>query len=291
MPRASDGTVTLVLGNPVVTDTDITSDWANTTMADLAAMIEDSLSRSGYGGMLASMKFANGLIGAPGIAFSNDQDTGIYLNAVGDMRLDVGSSDIMVLTASGPAVPSGKTLDAVTMDHAGTMSIGTTSQTGITIGRAGQTTTIAGMTRGSLPAVGQQISTSCGDFSTSTGIFADVTNLSVTITTTGRPVVLALYSDGNGTDASFLGTWSTGPALTSVLSDFIVLRGATEVARWDIGAGGSSSALLAAYVAPPGIVLLDPVGAGTYTYKVQARNNTATTVAAVKFCKFAAYEL
>lgn len=291
MPRASDGTVTLVVGNPVVTDTDITSDWANTTIADLAAMIEDSLSRSGYGGMLAAMRFANGTVGAPGIAFSNDVDTGIYLNAVGDMRLGVASGDVLILNTTGVQVATGKTLDAGSIDRSGTISIGATSQTGLTLGRSGQTTTIYGMARASLPTVGQQISSSCGSFSTSAGVFADVTNLSVTITTTGRPVVLSIISDGNGTDTSLLGTWSSGPALTNILSDFIVLRGATEVARWSLGCGGASSAAIAIYSPPPGVVLLDPVGAGTYTYKVQARNNTATTTASVGYCKFAAYEL
>lgn len=47
MPRNGSGTYNLPGGNPVVTQTLITSSWANTTMADLAAAISQSLSKDG----------------------------------------------------------------------------------------------------------------------------------------------------------------------------------------------------------------------------------------------------
>lgn len=47
MPRNGSGSYVLPAGNPVVTQTLITSVWANTTMNDLAAAITQSLSRDG----------------------------------------------------------------------------------------------------------------------------------------------------------------------------------------------------------------------------------------------------
>ena len=47
MPRNGSGTYNLPGGNPVVTQTLITSSWANTTMSDLATAISQSLSKDG----------------------------------------------------------------------------------------------------------------------------------------------------------------------------------------------------------------------------------------------------
>ena len=48
------------------------------------------------------------------------------------------------------------------------------------------------VTRAKMEAVGQQISSSSGVFATSSTSFVDVTNLSVSITVTGRPVRVEL---------------------------------------------------------------------------------------------------
>jgi len=81
MPRASDGTVTLVAGNPVVANTDIVTTWANPTISDLASMAQDSLSRTGKGGMLVPFTLTDGTVSAPGIAFTNATNTGWYRTA------------------------------------------------------------------------------------------------------------------------------------------------------------------------------------------------------------------
>jgi hypothetical protein len=55
MARDNTGTFNLPAGNPVITNTVIESVWANTTMAEVAAALTDSLSRSGKGGMSAPL--------------------------------------------------------------------------------------------------------------------------------------------------------------------------------------------------------------------------------------------
>ncbi|MBG7617680.1 MAG: hypothetical protein IZT57_04855, partial [Chloroflexi bacterium] len=94
MPRDSSGNFTLVAGNPVLANTLIESNWANTTLADLAQAMTESLDRNGKGGMLAPFNFADGTMGAPSITFLSQTNTGIYLAGLNDMRVTVGALDV-----------------------------------------------------------------------------------------------------------------------------------------------------------------------------------------------------
>lgn len=76
MSRDSSGNYTLPAGNPVVTNTTITSAWANNTCNDIGAEITNSLDRNGRGGMLAALRLIDGTAGVPAIAFSNETGTG-----------------------------------------------------------------------------------------------------------------------------------------------------------------------------------------------------------------------
>ena len=60
MPRNGSGNYTLPVSNPVISGTPIQSEWANSTMSDVALALTNSLSRQGQGGMLAPFRFANG---------------------------------------------------------------------------------------------------------------------------------------------------------------------------------------------------------------------------------------
>lgn len=57
MPRASNGVYTLPnTVNPVVTNTTITSNWANTTLADIESVLTSCLDRAGRGAMQANLQ-------------------------------------------------------------------------------------------------------------------------------------------------------------------------------------------------------------------------------------------
>ncbi len=127
-------------------------------------------------------------------------------------------------------------------------------------------------------ALGQQISSSCGTFTTASSSLVDVTNLSVSITTTGRPVFLAIIPDGTASQA-FIGNASS----TAVLLAFI--RGSTAV-----GIFQTITNQTAAFQVFPSIFTIDTPAAGTYTYKVQAANSGSSTIT-VKLCKLIAFEL
>lgn len=77
MPRNAAGTYTLPGAyNPVVADELITSEWANATLSDIASALTNSLDRYGNGGMIGSFRLADGTLGAPGLAFTNESNTG-----------------------------------------------------------------------------------------------------------------------------------------------------------------------------------------------------------------------
>lgn len=138
----------------------------------------------------------------------------------------------------------------------------------------------AAVTTAKRASVGQQISSSCGTFLINSTSFTNVTNLSVSITTSGRPVCIALQSDGTGSAAS-IGINVNGT------TQFSFLRGATEIARVAVI---SSSGTASLFVPSSSFSHIDQPAAGTYTYKMQAQTSSGTT-ANVNNSVLVAYEL
>ena len=125
MPRDASGNYTLPVGNPVVTGTTITSTWANSTMNDMKIAMQDSLSRSGNGPMLAPLKNVSGTAAAPGITFNLESSTGWYRAGPGDVRYSINGIDkyrffadqIQVWSVADSAwypIPTAKTTGSVT---------------------------------------------------------------------------------------------------------------------------------------------------------------------------------
>jgi hypothetical protein len=136
------------------------------------------------------------------------------------------------------------------------------------------------VTKVKMGALGQQVSSSSGVFSSSSTSYVDVTNLTVTITTFGRPVRLFLQYDGVGTaGACLVARDASFPNCT-----FKLLRGATTVALVNMNSAGTQ------FSNPPSAINhLDFVAAGTYTYKLQMINNSSGTNT-VQNCVLVAYE-
>jgi hypothetical protein len=67
-------------------------------MSDIADALTDSLSRSGQGGMSAAFQFFSGTVSNPGLGFTNQPSTGIFLNANSDMRVTVAGQALMRFT-------------------------------------------------------------------------------------------------------------------------------------------------------------------------------------------------
>ena len=136
-----------------------------------------------------------------------------------------------------------------------------------------------------MTAVNVISSSSSGNYNSNdmTSSWNDVTNLSISITTSGRPVVIMLIPDGSTNGAKI-----ESYASSSWVSLVRFLRDGTEVYRNEIQASGSgpftyesSSALF---------IHCESVAAATYNYKVQVKSTT-TSNTWVKYMKVVAYEL
>jgi hypothetical protein len=130
-------------------------------------------------------------------------------------------------------------------------------------------------------ALGQQISSSSGAFDNNSGSYADVTNLSVSITTTGRPVFLCLIPDGSTNPADIDTSTAGGAQLT-----LRYMRGSTDIAYFSPINNTAGTPYSGA-----SLVFIDPVAAGTYTYKLQNKGATAGDSCRVRYMKLVAFEL
>jgi hypothetical protein len=140
------------------------------------------------------------------------------------------------------------------------------------------------VTQAKRAALGQQISSSCGNFSGSSSSYVDVTNLSVSLTTTGRPVKILCIPDGSAAGGYFSAS-STAGALGDIFLQ--VLRDATVVGVINYNCPGASESI---QIPAPAVAALDLPAAGTYTYKLQIRKQSGSAYGALNV-KLAAYEL
>jgi hypothetical protein len=157
-----------------------------------------------------------------------------------------------------------------------------------------QVNAAAAIARSKLEAVGQQVSSSCGSFSTASTSYVDVTNLTATITTDGRPIMALLIPDGTTSESSI--AFVSGNTVSRKAS-FQILRGATVVgvcelkSRAPVYTATVVSSANSIFVPPGAIAMPDVVVAGTYTYKLQAKIDNADSSAQVNNAKLFVYPL
>lgn len=135
-------------------------------------------------------------------------------------------------------------------------------------------------------ALGQQVSSGSSTFSTTNASYTDVTNLSVSITTTGRPVFIGTTSDpaiDDGAGGYYRGNLTVAGSVSTGIK---VLRDSTQVLTTN--AGHSSATNL--YTPASSVWTIDTPSAGTYTYKVQIKCVNANNVYAINMVLIA-YEL
>lgn len=142
----------------------------------------------------------------------------------------------------------------------------------------------ANVTRAKLVSVGQQVSASSGSFATSLASVTPVTNLSVTITTTGRPVMLIIQDDGLGSE-SYIGLQNAAGGAQS--ADFYFFRGSTQLTAMSV----QNNSAIETFVPPSSLMYLDVVAAGTYTYTLKASSSNASNNTNVHNSVLVAYEL
>lgn len=267
MPRETDGTYTLPTGTvtPAVTGTPISSVDFNALVDDIAATLEDSLSRSGDGGMQVPLKFSDGTDAAPGITFENDTDTGFFRDTANELAVTAGGTEAARFTATGVEIPGA-------LDVTGDVTV---------------TGTITELGRATLQeSVDSTIFSHTGDTTETavTGPTPDFTPLSVTLTTTGRPVLVGLQSvDNAGAFGSYIGTTSdAGGARTMVVR---IKRDGTTISEFALSSPASTLATV------PGYLRMDLPSAAAHTYTVTIQMNDNAATGTVNYMKLVAYEL
>lgn len=223
--------------------------------------------------------------------------------------MDFGSAILRNIVANSKGLtlnpPSGMGADIVetlptppgatsfmTMDNAGNMGVSIPVTAGITGSMmANQTITedkLAPRPTGQTVGIGGfATSPSSGSFASTSTSPVDVTGLSVTITTTGRPVMIGLIADGGGTTTQ-LSTVNFGNLQPS--GQFLILSGSTVIASYVMNTTtwGTTETLL---VPASSVSYIDAPAAGTYTYKAQVVVVSASTSFDVINCKLYAYEI
>jgi len=182
----------------------------------------------------------------------------------------------------------------VTLGDAAGDSVTITAATSISVSAAFGNASHDVVTRATGTSVGVRgvgISSSSSTFSSSSGTYVDVTNLSVTLTTSGRPVIITLIPDTTTGGGTIAAVENSGGG-TTVRADFKALRDSTDIGEATIQnvVAGNGSNNLNLFVPGSSLLFLDAVGAGTYVYKLQGKIATGD-VFQVNNCKLIAYEL
>lgn len=198
------------------------------------------------------------------------------------------SGNILVGNGSNVATSVAMSGDA-TLANTGAITIANSAVTTAKIADSNITTAKVAdgaITQAKLAALGQQISSSSGNFSTTNTLMVDVTNLSVTITVTGRPVWVGIIPDGTNNTSAF----GAQRAANTVRADFIILRDVTQILTGLVYCNATGATNIEVYDNPCWNTI-DLPAAGTYTYKVQIAQGGGSATAYASYLKLAVFEL
>lgn len=168
----------------------------------------------------------------------------------------------------------------LTSSSSGVLSFSTSNQIAAAATRATGTTVGTG---------GVAISTASVAASFTNTVAADVTNLTITITTSGRPVYVGIVSGETTTGMDFLVFNNTGNGAATGFAILKILRGGSDIASYQVNYSYTQSGV--GVNAGISMFFIDAVAAGTYTYKVQELVGASTTTLTLSALKLIAYEL
>jgi hypothetical protein len=138
-------------------------------------------------------------------------------------------------------------------------------------------------------AVPYSVSSSSGNYSRTSGAEADITNLSVSFTSIGRPVRIQFI--GDTTNPSFLSSIGISRGTSGTAEAYIyIYRDSTVIAEFPLAlTAGSSSP---SYIIPASSIShTDFPAAGTYTFKARCESDGLGTTLNVTSVKLMVYEL
>lgn len=220
----------------------------------------------------------------------NNADITLYQASAGitnGITLKSPNSLAASYTVTLPGAAPGTT-QYLNMDSGGTIATATadTIAAGMTATGANAIRAVSTRATGtSVAAGGVAVSASATGASAGVATYTTIAGLSVTLTTSGRPIFVGLISDASGTP-SLLSCIGSSPT-----SMFRILEGANTVAEYLLEALATNPG---SYHAVPSSCLqgIYFIGAGTYTFTVQAKESSGGGGSAtVGNAKLVAYEL
>lgn len=198
MPFNGSGTFTIL--NTFLPGTTILSTPMNSNFTDIAAGLTDCLTRDGQAGMTAQFKALAGTVGAPGISFTNDLTTGLYLSNTGEMSASAAGVRQWLIDATATRFQTGiaemgvispSSLSGDQNNYAPT-GIGTASTLRLTSSLAVTITGLAGAAGPTAPTSGRKIKIiNIGSFSIT---FAANSSSSTAANRFGIPASFVLYA-------------------------------------------------------------------------------------------------
>lgn len=248
--NTSTGTYTLPTNSfaQPVTGTTISPTDATTTFTDWTTEFTDSLSRSGYGAMLAGLKGYDGTVSLPGYTFGSDLDTGFYRIGANNIGLSLGGSKIVDWSSTTVAVTAGTTLTATSPNF---------------------TTPILGVAAATSAAVGGATIGSNALAVTGTSLFNSAVTIGAALTYGGVTLSNAVTGTGNMVLATTptLTTPNIGVATgTSLAASGVLSTGANSGTNGQLTLNGSTSG---------SVTLKAAAAAGTGTnFQLPATNGT-----------------
>lgn len=240
----------------------IASDWAvdsstivvaaNTVKVPAGGITATELANT----TVTAAKIANGTITTTQISNSagitGTQIAGTTIAAANIVANTITSSQIANNTISATQIAN----NTITSTQIANSTITTTQIASATI--AGSNIAAATVTRQNQVAVGEQIGSSSGIYSTNSASYVAISNLSLSLAVTGRPVILMLQGSATDVDGNICGDAGT-------YARAVFLRGATAIAHFSIGSSdGPITGFGMQYC-------MDQPTAGTYTYSVQTK--------------------
>ena len=177
----------------------------------------------------------------------------------------------------------------VTIDDSNNMSgiaqISATSTTAATANAFRDTTTRPEVT--TTAAIGE-VAKSVNISDVASSIETDITNATVTITTSGRPVMLMLVPKASNTTFSYIRIQTFTSTGLTIGKTYIYRNGSriSGVAHEAFGDGTNNVVAV-----PPLLQYIDPVAAGTYTYKLRWIVNSGISFYEYSDVSLVAYEL
>ncbi len=240
---------------------------------------------------IVAFQGASGSVSAPSHSFIGATTMGLYISGVSNMGIAIGGANTAYFSPNALNISGASS--GVNTIAAGASLTSHTYTLPLAQGAASSVLTNNGS--GTLSWAAQNIgatfliSTTSGAFTTGSTTFVDVTNLSASITTTGKPVILLLIPDGDltGGNEAYLGN-AVGTVHASAQSFYQFVRGSTGIGTIQgiVAAGAATSIQLGLPVGSA--TMFDIPSAGTYTYKFQAKS-AATETTYVLYTKLVAY--